>query len=268
MTNSNTNLTILSTAIRQDAEGRYCLNDCHKASGSDKKNGPSYWLVTDQSQALIAELTDTGNPVSPVSVKRGGTNQGTYACKELVYAYAMWISPSFNLHVIRAFDALVTGQITSDEFRPKPKRIRKPAFDTAFTRCMNVVALLPNVDENQKVLMAARGTQNLCGINPLEVMGYTALPAQTQDNYMTPTELGKEVGLSGRRVNQILSEEVHLQLHTPGSASGSDWSMTEKGLPYGKMFDSTRRGGKGSQQQLKWKPSAVEFLRPFAAPSA
>lgn len=46
---------------------------------------------------------------------------------------------------------------------PKLKRIRKPAFDTAFARCMNVVALLPNVDENQKVLMAARGTHTLTG---------------------------------------------------------------------------------------------------------
>ncbi|GCD60893.1 hypothetical protein NBRC3278_3594 [Acetobacter pasteurianus NBRC 3278] len=34
--------------------------------------------------------------------------------------------------------------------------------------------------------------------------------------------------------------------------------MTEKGLAFGKMFDSTRKGGKGSQQQLKWKPSAID----------
>lgn len=261
MTNSTTNLIILSTTIRRDSEGRYCLNDCHKASGADKKNGPSYWLATDQSQALIAELTDTGNPVSPVSVKRGGANQGTYACKELVYAYAMWISPSFNLQVIRAFDALVTGQIPNTA--PKPKRIRKPAFDTAFTRCMNVVALLPNVDENQKVLMAARGTHTLTGINPLEAMGYAALPATTEDNYQTPTQLGKPFGLPPRRVNQILVD-AGLQVHTPGSSTGSDWSMTDKGLAYGKMFDTSRRGGKGSQQQLKWKPSVAEFLRPFS----
>ncbi|MFT8723545.1 MAG: Rha family transcriptional regulator [Acetobacter malorum] len=145
----------------------------------------------------------------------------------------------------------------------KPKRIRKPAFDTAFSRCMNVVALLPNVDENQKVLMAARGTHTLTGINPLEVMGYAALPATTEDNYQTPTQLGKPFGLPPRRVNQILVD-AGLQVHTPGSSTGSDWSMTDKGLAYGKMFDTSRRGGKGSQQQLKWKPSVAEFLRPFS----
>lgn len=146
---------------------------------------------------------------------------------------------------------------------PKPKRIRKPAFDTAFTRCMNVVALLPNVDENQKVLMAARGTHTLTGINPLEAMGYAALPATTEDNYQTPTQLGKPFGIPPRRVNQILVD-AGLQVHTPGSSTGSDWSMTDKGLAYGKMFDTSRRGGKGSQQQLKWKPSVAEFLRPFS----
>lgn len=146
----------------------------------------------------------------------------------------------------------------------KPKRGRKPSFAVTFDRCLRVVAHLPNVDENQKLLMAARGTYNLCGVNPLEIVGYTALPAPTEDNYKTPTELGKELGLSGQRVNQILWKEAHLQVHTPGSSSGSDWSMTERGIAYGKMFDTTRKGGKGSQQQLKWKPSVIEQLRPFA----
>ena len=110
-------LVVAGINIRRDAEGRYCLNDLHRAAGGEKRHGPSYWLANAQTHELIAELSDAGNPVTPLqgdsgnplSVQRGGTEQGTYAAKELVYAYAMWISAAFHLKVIRSYDALVTA---------------------------------------------------------------------------------------------------------------------------------------------------------------
>ena len=98
------------TAIRTDADGRYCLNDLHKASGGEKRHGPSYWLANAQTQALIDELQGpTGIPACPVTTLNDGLNNGTYVAKELVYAYAMWISPAFHLQVIRAYDAMIAS---------------------------------------------------------------------------------------------------------------------------------------------------------------
>jgi phage antirepressor YoqD-like protein len=58
----------------------------------------------------MPELTDPGFPGSPpVAVLKGGSGpQGTFVVKELVYAYAMWVSPAFHLKVIRAYDAMVS----------------------------------------------------------------------------------------------------------------------------------------------------------------
>lgn len=90
--------------IRTDADGRFCLNDLHKASGEEIRNRPATWLQNQQTQNLAVELEKDGIP--SIYTKQG---LGTFVRKELVYAYAMWISAAFNLKVIRTFDSVATG---------------------------------------------------------------------------------------------------------------------------------------------------------------
>lgn len=94
-----TALTISSSEIRQ-IDGLYSLNDLHKASGGEKRHQPALFIRLDQTQALIAEINSTDMQSLET---REGRNGGTYACKELVIAYAAWISPAFHLKVIRVF---------------------------------------------------------------------------------------------------------------------------------------------------------------------
>ncbi len=107
-------IEIDGAVIRQDQYGRFHLNDLHIASGGLDKNKPSNFLRQDQIQALVTEIercSDVSNGIKAVESIRGGLNQGTYAVKQVVYAYAMWISPSFNLKVINTFDAVATGSM-------------------------------------------------------------------------------------------------------------------------------------------------------------
>lgn len=94
-------ITIANTAIHQDIHGRFCLNDLHRAAGEKPKHRPSEWLRNRQTQELIEEISIAGIPAIESTPKIG-----TFACREVVYAYATWISPAFFLKVIRTYDAL------------------------------------------------------------------------------------------------------------------------------------------------------------------
>lgn len=97
---------IADTVVRADGEHRYCLNDLHRAAGGKPGQRPVMWLRSKQARELIAEVDadakGTDSYCLPLSTV-GGRHGGTYACDDLLIAYANWISPKFYLRVIRAF---------------------------------------------------------------------------------------------------------------------------------------------------------------------
>lgn len=118
------NLTILNNSIRQ-LDNLYSLTDLHRASGGEQKHKPVLFLSNQQTKELIFEIeieSKVGIPTSVVKTVRGGRNPSTYACEELMLAYAMWISPKFHLIVLRAFlnlhkksTALLPNTITPEQ---------------------------------------------------------------------------------------------------------------------------------------------------------
>jgi phage antirepressor YoqD-like protein len=134
-------IIIAGIQIRCDATGRYCLNDFHRAAGGEKRHAPAYWLANQQTKDLIGELESAEIPVVTVEGRAGGT----FAAKELIYAYAMWISPGFHLKVIRAYDALANKPVAADPLRflSDPAKLRVLLLD--YTE--KVVALESTVGE-------------------------------------------------------------------------------------------------------------------------
>lgn len=112
------NLAILNTSIRS-YENLFSLNDLHQASGNLAKHKPAFFLRIDMTKDLIAEIEkETPNALKVIR----GAQGGTYACEELMLAYAMWISPKFHLIVLRAFlnlhkksTALLPNTITPEQ---------------------------------------------------------------------------------------------------------------------------------------------------------
>ena len=120
MTQSTIALTLGNITIRQQ-NGLFSLNDLHKAAGGEAKHQPALFMRMEQTQALITEI---GNSTDSQSFKtKEGRNGGTYACRELVIAYAAWISAAFHLKVIRVFLAATTPQAEPTQTRLDYDRI-------------------------------------------------------------------------------------------------------------------------------------------------
>lgn len=126
-------ITILDNVVKV-INGLFCLNDLHKASGGEKKHQPSFFMRNQETTDLINEIKLLDNLEDAGVMQRinGGDMRGTYVCKDLVYRYAMWISPKFALIVIRTFDKLVTGelkvvgsQLTAEQTLPLRNAVNK-----------------------------------------------------------------------------------------------------------------------------------------------
>jgi len=134
------NLVIGNVTILRDEHGRYSLNTLHKAGGHEDRHRPSQWLRNESTVELIDELKSEGGN-SPLETIHGGAKRGTYVLEELAIAYAGWISPQFQLIVIRAFMAMrdFRQQGTIPEFDPfanypELQMIHRMAIEVAKTR--------------------------------------------------------------------------------------------------------------------------------------
>jgi hypothetical protein len=110
-------LVISNTAIRQDTQGRYCLNDLHRAAmdrdRATKAHRPGEFTRRAETKRLIkaAKERSVNSRIDPIAVVKGGNaaEQGTFVARALVYAYAMWIDADFHLDVIEGFDTQQTA---------------------------------------------------------------------------------------------------------------------------------------------------------------
>ena len=102
------NLVMLETTIRQDKEGRYCLNDLHKAaiaSGLDvERKNPRDFFRTDMAKNFTASLQKVDETTHNPVVTKEGRNGGTYAVRLLAQRYCGWLSSDFEVAVYSLID--------------------------------------------------------------------------------------------------------------------------------------------------------------------
>jgi hypothetical protein len=112
------------------------------------------------------------------------------------------------------------------------------------------------LDKNAAAISANQFVRKRTGVNLLEEFGSVHLVAADQQSlYLTPTELGKRLGCSGRQVNKLLLE-AGLQVK-----QGDDWTPAAEAAGLYRLFDTGKRHGSGVPvQQMKWAEAVLKHL--------
>lgn len=233
-------LVIDGVSVRRDLDGRYCLNDLHRAAGGEKRHQPSNWASLTQTQELIAEISSAPDitGAAPLVTIAGGNNQGTYVCKELVYSYAMWISAAFNLKVIRTFDSLQQAGIAT--LKADQVQAGVILLESA-SRMLNL--------SNSSKLGAYHKLLQVAGLPDLMPQYTIDAPAGAPDGSSRPTQsLSALLKANGIRITATVAYQQLAKLgivvqKERRSRSGTNgikrfWSMTAKGCMYGKNITS------------------------------
>ena len=104
--------------VTMDDNGRYCLNDLYRASGSDRNKRTANFLRSNKASVEVVDLNKRlkNEPFpedydSYVVLTGKGRGSKTFAPLEVVYKYAAFISKDFEKAVFKAFTKLSTGDV-------------------------------------------------------------------------------------------------------------------------------------------------------------
>ncbi len=236
---------IAGVEITTDEAGRFNLNALHKASGGEKKNGPSYWLALDTTKSLIDALGHKlGDTEIPVSVIKGGLSQGTFAHELLAISYAGWISPAFQLQVNQVFLDYRTGKLQPVASVDPIAVLNDPAAmrGLLLTYSEKVLALEEKVEEAKPVIAAFERIA-------------------MADGSMNITEAAKALQIQPKKLFNLLSQEQWIYKRAGGQAWLGYQAKIQQGLVEHKVTTVERTDGSAKTvEQVRITPKGLTKL--------
>ena len=200
---------------------------------------------------LFANVPDTWKGVKPFHTLGGEQNtlclteQGLYfflgrSDKPKALPYQMWI----------AGDVVPSIRKTGSYSIAKKSGINENLMLAAKT-----ILESAGITGNQCALSLDKLFKRYEGISALQAMG-VELKAPEPEQLLTPSEIGRQLGLTGRRVNEILAG-AGLQHKLCGS-----WEAIGDGINYSVMLDVGKRHSDGVPvRQLKWKSGVIDAVK-------
>lgn len=220
-----------------------------------------HWLALESTKNYMQSLSiDIGIAISDLSiVVKGGdsTKQGTWLHPLLALNFGRWISPEFAIWCDRHIKTLIeTGKTELGENPQDPTQKTLQIIDLIFEK----VPIKPELVAGLKLNAAKELNPNLA--NVLEPSRQLLIASTAQEyTLLTPTEIGKRLGLSAIAVNKKLVE-LGLQVKNGNRKSQKDCAYlpTTKGSEFSDLTLATGSNNSTTYQQLRWYESILSVF--------
>ncbi len=142
----------------------------------------------------------------------------------------------------------------ADEIRRTGSYLPHRPQDTFAVDAAIRILEVAGITGNQAALALDKVYRRCTGFSLLETAGIQ-LVSPVQEQVLTPTELGKQFGLSARRINEVLAG-MGYQYNIEGH-----WEPLGEGLNHSVLLDTNKRHSDGTPvKQLKWYTSVLPAL--------
>lgn len=185
------------------------------------------------------------------------TEQGLYfflgrSDKPKALPYQMWIAGEVVPSIRKTGSYSVAPEKPGYELAESAARVAKLALETA--------GLTPN----QVAIGISNTYRHQTGIDVLAA-SEMLLPAPVQQQALSPTDIGIEIGdMSAVAINRLLAEHGFQT-----RLANKTWNPTEAGAPYALLLDTAKRHSDGTPVvQVKWYANILPIIRGWLDTSA
>lgn len=200
-------------------------------------------LDEDERNTLAIREGNRGNPILNIISESGLYCLILRSNMPRAKEFRKWVTGT----VLPQIRATGTYNIT-EEIRPIPQGVLEGA---------KLILETSGIKDNQLALALDSVAKHCTGESLLAISGVT-LVAPTKCQLLTPTEIGKHFGVSGRKVNELLCREEYQK------REGKNYEPLEAGEPYAVVLDTHKRHSDGTPvRQLKWESTFLNEIEEF-----
>ena len=225
-------------------------------------DGQAWWVAkdvcdilgyTNVTKALNDHLDEDER--SSLTIREGTSNKGGNPNMNIISESGLYcLILRSNMPKAKEFRKWVTGTVLPQVMRNGIPEKHEEKLSEAIMLSARMILDAAGIKDNQLALALDRVASHYTGYSLLALSGVTLI-APTKCQLLTPTEIGKHFGVSGRKVNTILCEEGYQK------KNGKNYEPLEPGEPFAVMQDTGKQHSDGTPvRQLKWESSFITEL--------